>query len=67
MKTKEELRREVELKKIQWENNLAKANEDRDRKERERKGKRQNASSRSNALLLLLFTRSLVLSSRSLS
>jgi len=37
MKTKEELRREVELKKIQWENNLAKANEERDRKERERK------------------------------
>jgi hypothetical protein len=37
LKTKDELRRELELKKMQWENNVTKINEERERKERERK------------------------------
>ena len=37
MKTKDELRRELELKKMQWENNVTKINEEREKKERERK------------------------------
>ena len=35
-KTKEEIRREVEKKKLQWEENVNKINEERERKERER-------------------------------
>lgn len=37
LKTKDELRRELELKKMQWENNVTKINEERDKKERDRK------------------------------
>ena len=37
VKTKDELRRELELKKMQWENNVAKINEEKEKKERDKK------------------------------
>jgi hypothetical protein len=36
-KTKDELRRDLELKKMQWENNVTKINEEKEKKEREKK------------------------------
>ena len=37
VKTKDELRRELELKKMLWENNVAKINEEKEKKERDKK------------------------------